>query len=45
MRNFEIENDDYIPHKLKEYVTPSTTGIYLVAVTLRPETMYGQTNC
>lgn len=32
---------DHIPTKLKSLTTP----IYLVAATLRPETMYGQTNC
>ncbi|CAF5009611.1 unnamed protein product, partial [Rotaria sp. Silwood1] len=38
-------DDNHIPTKLKPYVTSSTTGIYLAAATLRPETMYGQTNC
>jgi len=37
--------DDYIPDKLKPHLTSSTTGIYLVAATLRPETIFGQTNC
>ncbi|KAI3378192.1 hypothetical protein SNEBB_004661 [Seison nebaliae] len=31
-----------IPEKLKKF---ENDGIYLVAATLRPETMYGQTNC
>ncbi|CAF4615853.1 unnamed protein product [Rotaria sp. Silwood1] len=38
-------HDNHIPEKLKSYVTPSTTSVYLAAATLRPETMYGQTNC
>ncbi|CAF3565723.1 unnamed protein product [Rotaria socialis] len=38
-------HDDHIPEKLKSHVTSSTTGVYLAAATLRPETMYGQTNC
>ncbi|CAF3923890.1 unnamed protein product [Rotaria sordida] len=35
--------DDFIPDKLKNHST--LDGVYLVAATLRPETMYGQTNC
>ncbi|CAF2204260.1 unnamed protein product [Rotaria magnacalcarata] len=38
-------HDDRIPAKLKSRLTSSTTGVYLAAATLRPETMYGQTNC
>ncbi|CAF2869864.1 unnamed protein product [Rotaria sp. Silwood2] len=38
-------DDNHIPEKLKPHVTSSTTGVYFAAVTLRPETMYGQTNC
>jgi leucyl-tRNA synthetase len=38
-------HDDHIPEKLKSHVTASTSGVYLAAATLRPETMYGQTNC
>lgn len=38
-------HDDHIPAKLKPHVTASTQGVYLAAATLRPETMYGQTNC
>lgn len=38
-------HDDHVPEKLKPYVTSSTPGVYLAAATLRPETMYGQTNC
>lgn len=33
---------DPLPEKLKKF---SSKPIYLVAATLRPETMYGQTNC
>ncbi|CAF2777378.1 unnamed protein product [Rotaria sp. Silwood2] len=36
-------HDDYIPEKLKDH--DISAGVYLVASTLRPETMYGQTNC
>ncbi|CAF1142501.1 unnamed protein product, partial [Didymodactylos carnosus] len=35
-------HDDHVPEKLKGI---SQQGVYLVAATLRPETMYGQTNC
>jgi leucyl-tRNA synthetase len=38
----KVVNDDSIPAKLKDF---SDRSIYLVAATLRPETMYGQTNC
>ncbi|CAF4589633.1 unnamed protein product [Rotaria sp. Silwood1] len=38
-------HDDHIPKKLKPHITSSTPGVYLAAATLRPETMYGQTNC
>ncbi|CAF1503556.1 unnamed protein product [Rotaria sordida] len=38
-------HDDHIPAILKTHVTSSTNGVYLAAATLRPETMYGQTNC
>lgn len=38
-------HDDHIPEKLKPHVTSTTAGVYLAAATLRPETMYGQTNC
>ena len=38
-------HDDHIPAKLKPHVTATTPGVYLAAATLRPETMYGQTNC
>ena len=34
---------DNIPEKLKKYT--ETKNVYLVPATLRPETMYGQTNC
>ena len=37
--------DDHIPAKLRSHVTQATPGVYLAAATLRPETMYGQTNC
>ncbi|CAF0961032.1 unnamed protein product [Rotaria sordida] len=35
--------DDFIPDKLKNHST--LDGVYLVAATLRPETMYDPTNC
>jgi leucyl-tRNA synthetase len=38
-------HDDHIPAKIKCHITSSTTGVFLVAATLRPETIYGQTNC
>lgn len=38
-------HDDRIPDKLKPYMKSPTTGVYLAAATLRPETIYGQTNC
>lgn len=38
-------HDDHIPEKLKIHVNSSTNGVHLAAATLRPETMYGQTNC
>ena len=38
-------HDDHIPDKLKPHITSSTLAVYLAAATLRPETMYGQTNC
>ncbi|CAF1020660.1 unnamed protein product [Adineta steineri] len=38
-------HDDHIPEKLKSHITSTTQGVYLAAATLRPETMYGQTNC
>ena len=38
-------HDDHVPEKLKAHVKPTTSGVYLAAATLRPETMYGQTNC
>lgn len=38
-------HDDHVPSKLKPFITPSTPGVFLAAATLRPETMYGQTNC
>jgi leucyl-tRNA synthetase len=38
-------HDDYIPNKLRPHLTSSTTGVYLAAATLRPETIFGQTNC
>ena len=38
-------HDDHIPGALKAHITPSTPGVFLAAATLRPETMYGQTNC
>ncbi|CAF5156814.1 unnamed protein product, partial [Rotaria sp. Silwood1] len=38
-------DDNHIPEKLKPHVTSSTTVVYLAAATLRPETIYGQTNC
>jgi len=31
--------------KLKSRITSSTNGVFLAATTLRPETMYGLTNC
>jgi leucyl-tRNA synthetase len=34
---------DNIPEKLKKYT--ENKNVFLVAATLRPETMYGQTNC
>ncbi|XP_031781596.1 leucine--tRNA ligase, cytoplasmic [Nasonia vitripennis] len=33
------------PYPKKLQSIPDTTPVYLVAATLRPETMYGQTNC
>ena len=38
-------HDNYTPDKLKPRRTLSTTGVCLAAATLRPETIYGQTNC
>jgi len=38
-------HDDHVPNKLKPSINPSTSGVFLAAATLRPETMYGQTNC
>jgi leucyl-tRNA synthetase len=38
-------HDDCIPTKLKSHITSSTNGVFLAATTLRPETMYGLTNC
>lgn len=38
-------HDDHIPAKLLPHITPSMNSVYLAAATLRPETMYGQTNC
>jgi len=38
-------HDDHITTKLKPYVISSTNGVYLATATLRPETMYDQTNC
>jgi len=37
--------DDHIPEKLKSNPVAISKGVYLAAATLRPETMYGQTNC
>lgn len=37
--------DDHVPEKLKKHIKSTTPGVYLAAATLRPETMYGQTNC
>ena len=40
----KLLDGDRVPEKVKE-ILAKNKNIYLVAATLRPETMYGQTNC